>query len=134
MDKSYVGMGIHVCPVCGVEHDEVVLLEKQLRNSLTQHEFVGWKLCLEHQEKFDEGYIALIECTNQPSGLANAKRTGGIAHVRAEVWPHLFDTPVPEQGICFVETGVLQKLQERVGHNHGLNKDPRTASSRDSTL
>lgn len=33
-ERSYVGMGYALCPVCGTKHDEVVLLDKRLRDSL----------------------------------------------------------------------------------------------------
>ena len=113
-EKSHVGMAYHVCPVCGLEHDPVVLLHRYLRKTLTDHEFAGWAMCPEHKAKRDEGYIALVECEERPSPHHEIKRTGNIAHLRAEVWPRFFDRPVPEQGICFVQVGLLQKLEEMI--------------------
>ena len=114
-EKSHVGMGRSVCPVCLQEHDEVVLLDTKLRKTLTRHEFSGWAMCPEHQAKKDEGYVALVEVSNttQPT-LANAKRTGNLAHVRSSVWEHLFNVPIPEQGFGFIEGGVIEKLQEKM--------------------
>lgn len=116
MDKSHVGMGFHVCPVCGVEHDEVVLLQTRLGlpPKLTALEFVGWKMCPEHQKMRDDGYTAMIEVSNKPTGLADAVRTGQIAHIRNSAWPNLFDSLPPEGGIAFAEAGLFTKLQEKV--------------------
>lgn len=112
-------MGYHVCPVCLKEHDEVVLLDRRMRDTLTNHEFVGWELCEEHLKLFNDGYVALVECENQPTGLADAKRTGAIAHIRAEAWPHIFNVPVPPKGLCFVEKGTIEVLARNTGAIHG---------------
>ncbi|AMD43459.1 hypothetical protein ZC03_082 [Pseudomonas phage ZC03] len=112
MDLEYVGMGVHVCPVCLKEHDEVVLINNHLRPTLKRRNFVGWSLCDEHEELWQKGYIALIECSNdkQPT-LENAERTGAIAHVRKEAWSFIFNTPVPGTPIAFVQQGVIEQLQ-----------------------
>lgn len=113
-EKSSVGMGFHVCPVCGQKHDEVVLIDRMLRDRLTTNMFAGWSMCKDHQRLYDEGYIALIEAKNEPTGLNDADRTGQIAHVRKEAWPNIFNAPVPPKGICFVQVGVIADLQSRV--------------------
>lgn len=111
--KSHVGMGHSLCPICCKEHDEVVLVDTRLRQTLTKDMITGWAMCPEHKRLKDEGYVALVEVsnTNAPT-LENAVRTGNLAHVRAEAWPHLFNVPVPERGMCFVEPGAIQKLQK----------------------
>ena len=120
MTKSHVGMGFHVCPVCGLEHDEAVLLQTRLGlpPKLTAHEFLGWKMCPEHQKLQDDGYTAMIEVTNKPSTLKDALRTGRIAHVRNSAWPKIFNTEPPEGGIAFAELGLFDKLQEKVEDHH----------------
>jgi hypothetical protein len=117
MEKSHVGMGVSVCPVCGKEHNEVVLLNTRLKNTLTNHMFMGWELCPVHKTMFDEGCIALIECKNQPKNLNDADRTGLVAHVSAEAFPKIFNTPAPKNqfNLAFVEEGVLAKLGESYG-------------------
>ena len=114
-DRGYVGMGVHVCPVCLKEHDEVVLIDKRLLPTLQRRNFMGWALCDEHEARWQEGYIALIECSNneQPT-LDNAERTGAVAHVRKEAWPHIFNTPVPNTPIAFVQQGVIDRLRAMV--------------------
>jgi hypothetical protein len=122
-EKSHVGMGFHVCPVCLREHDEVVLLDRRLRKSLTRHEFVGWKMCEEHQRLKDEGYIALVCCENQPSSLQDAKRTGDLAHVKAEAWDKIFiNLPVPESGMAFIDQEVFRKIQDMAKHQEPANE------------
>lgn len=113
MPKSHVGMGYSICPVCGTKHDEVVLLDRQLKNTLECDNFMGWAMCPEHEKLRQEGYIALIEVKNQPSGLADADRTGNIAHVRDSAWQKLFNTPIPPKGITFIEVGVLEQIKQR---------------------
>ena len=111
MPKSYVGMGFSLCPVCGTKHDEVVLLDKSLRNSIEKDNFMGWALCPEHERLRTEGYIALIEVRNESKGLEEADRTGAIAHIHAGAWPHIFNQPLPDKGIAFVQEGVITQLQ-----------------------
>jgi hypothetical protein len=116
-------MGYHVCPVCLKEHDEVVLLDRRMRDTLTDHEFAGWQICPEHKKLMDDAYIALIECENQPTGLHDAKRTGLIAHISASAWPHLFNTPIPPQYICFVEKGTIEILQRNTQATYETESD-----------
>jgi hypothetical protein len=118
MEKSHVGMAHHVCPVCTKEHDPVVLLDRRLRNTLTSHEFAGWKMCEEHQKLYDDGYIALIEVTGEPAGVASANRTGRVAHVRAAAWPKIFNSPVPEHGLGFAEVGLFTILEQKMEDHH----------------
>ena len=111
-EKSHVGMGVSVCPVCGCEHDEVVLLDKHLRKTLTRHQFMGWAMCAEHKRLKEEGYVALVEVSNKGAPtLENAQRTGMIAHVRKAMWTSIFNVPAPEKGMAFVEQGTIEKLQ-----------------------
>lgn len=114
-DRDYVGMGVHVCPVCLKEHDEVVLIDERLLPTLQRRNFVGWALCTEHEARWQKGYIALIECSNneQPT-LDNAERTGAVAHVHKEAWPHIFNAPVPNTPIAFVQQGVIDQLRAMV--------------------
>jgi hypothetical protein len=112
MEKSHVGMAHHVCPVCGIKHDPLVLLNRHLRQTLTADEFAGWAMCPEHKKLQDESYIALIEVTNEPKDFGSANRTGMMAHVKSEAFTRLFKQPAPDKGIAFVQVGVIAKLQE----------------------
>lgn len=113
-EKSHVGLGYHVCPVCGKEHDEVVLLDKRLKASLEMRNFMGYELCPEDKEKSKE-YVALIEVSNMPEHdtmqIQEANRTGRVIHVRRTVLPHLVNVEVPaDQTMMFVQQGVIDKL------------------------
>lgn len=114
--KSHVGLGFSVCPVCGIKHDEVVLLNMHLRNSLRKDNFMGWSMCVEHK-KLELEYVALVEVSNttQPT-LENAIRTGVVAHVRREAWPIVFNSKVPNVPMVFVECGVVDKLNAMIPH------------------
>ena len=122
MEKSHVGMAHHVCPVCGTEHDPVVLLDRRLRNTLTRHEFAGWQMCPEHQQLCHDGFTALVEVTNQPQSLADADRTGRIAHVRNTVWAQIFDMPLPDKGLAFVhpEAFAMLEAKHQAAHDEHL--------------
>ena len=119
--KSHVGMGYHLCPVCFTKHDEVVLLDTRLRNTLTREMFVGLKMCPEHQKLWDDNFIALIEVNGQPKDFLSANRTGEVAHIRVEAFKHFFNQPAPNTGVIFVEPGVIQKIADQISLN---SKDP----------
>lgn len=116
-EKSHVGLAYHVCPVCYKEHDPVVLLDKRLQNTLTNHEFAGFELCEEH-EKMREEYIALVEVSNPPPQgekllPKDAKPTGNICHIRRHVFEHICSAKLPaDLPMVYVEPGVLEKIQE----------------------
>ena len=116
-EKSHVGMGYALCPICHKKHDEVVLLDRRLRKSLPRESFTGeFKLCPEHEAMRAE-YIALVEVSNpNPTGAVinpkDAVLTGNIAHVRRTVAPHIFNIELPDTlAFVYVEPGVIEKLQ-----------------------
>lgn len=116
VEKSHVGMAYHVCPVCLEEHDPLVLLDRRLRKTLTDKEFAGWALCPAHEKLRQDGYVALVEVTNQkaPQKLADAERTGRVAHVRVSAWPKLFNMPLPDGGLAFVDPAALDQIRQLV--------------------
>jgi hypothetical protein len=118
MDKSHVGMGYNVCPVCGQTHNESVLLHKHMRPVLTRNEFLGWVMCDEHQKLCHEGYTALIEVNGQPKSLSDADRTGRLMHIRNSVWDQIFNMPLPDQGLCFVDPEAFAKLEAKYEAAH----------------
>ena len=117
-DKSYVTMEQNVCPVCGqVFGTNALLLDKRLRSRFERYTVTGWGMCPEHKALMDQGYIALVGIDPDKSKSMDPQgvyRTGEIAHVRANVWEQIFDVPVPEQGMAFVEPQVINLLQERM--------------------
>ena len=126
-EKSHVGIGFHVCPVCGKEHDEVVLLDNRLKDSLKPRNFVGFELCPEDKEK-SKDFMALIEVSNMPEHdtmqIQEANRTGKIAHVRRSVLPLLVNVEVPaDQDMMFVQEGVIDELVAMVARDASVRQD-----------
>lgn len=120
-EKSWVSLEQHVCLVCGVAFDTGnLLLDKRLRASMQQHTATGWGLCAEHQRLFDAGYVALVECDPEHSGLPlagdrlkpeQAYRTGRLAHVKREAFTRLFNVPLRVGQACvFVDPDVIDWL------------------------
>jgi hypothetical protein len=119
--RSYVSIEQHVCLVCGEAFDTgAIVMDRRLRTRFEQYTKTGWGLCPEHQKKFDEGYVALIECDPQRSGVGdashlkpeNAHRTGRLAHLRRTVFAKVFNAPIEDKLPCvFVEPGVIEKLE-----------------------
>lgn len=96
-EKSYVGTGFYMCPVCGNKHGEELLIDKRMKATLTKDMYLGQTLCDEDQKKFDEGFIAFVECENNPTGdtlnQEDAVRTGRIFHIRQDAIEKIFNTP-----------------------------------------
>lgn len=124
-EKSHVSLEQHVCLVCGTTFDTgCILLDKRLSASMAHHTTTGWGLCAEHQRLFDEGYVAMVECDPQRSGLSsgdarlqpeNAYRTGQLAHLKRAVFADMFNVPIAANQPCvFVEPGVIEQLQAMV--------------------
>lgn len=109
-EKSHVGMGHYVCPVCGEQHGEVVLLDKRLRDTLCRDNMMGYQLCPKHEELSAE-YLALVETTSDPNE-GPAEFTGRTAHLRWEVAEQMFNpTPKREQPFVFVSGDLMDQLQ-----------------------
>lgn len=120
MSNSHVSMEQHQCIVCGRMYNTGTLfLHKRLRQTLEPKTLTGIGLCPEHQQLKDDGYIALIECDPSKSSIRNNRsipsethRTDIMAHIHAAAFTELFDVPLPQERIAYVEPGVIQRLQE----------------------
>ncbi|UYO95566.1 ATPase [Pollutimonas sp. M17] len=109
---------------CGSPYDTGnILLDKRLRQSMVRHTVTGWGLCPEHGRMFEEGFIALVECGPQRSGVPSlgridpeqAYRTGWLAHLRREVFAKVFNVPISaQQPFVFVEPEVIDHLQAMI--------------------
>ena len=118
-NKSHVGMGHALCPVCGTKHDENILIDKRLKPTLERDNFTGWKLCPEHEALRSE-FLALVECSNTPPPGKNiqpedAVRTGNICHMRRSVANQIFNVRLgPTLPMVFVEVGVIATIEAMV--------------------
>lgn len=115
-DKSHVGLGHQVCPICGDKHDEVVLLDKRLRNTLTRDMTIGVSLCPKH-ESMSKEYVALVGVSNTGTSRKlnpeDAIRTGEVAHLRWEVADRMFSVPMDrKQPVVFVDSAVIAHLTD----------------------
>lgn len=107
MEKSHVSMEAQVCVVCGKQFDTgAILLDKRLRKSMEPHTVTGMGLCPEHKKLKDEGYVALVEADQ-----ATNTRLGRVAHLRASVWPHVMNVPVPEGMVAFIDKEGMDKIE-----------------------
>ena len=115
-EKSHVGMGHYECPVCHVEHDEVVLLDKRMRKTLLRNMMMGYALCPQHAKMRDE-YVALVEMSGDPNDAGSgATFTGYTVHVRRTVAKRLFNVAIPDDTDWMaVEVGVIDALQKLQG-------------------
>lgn len=119
-DKSYVTIEKEVCVVCGQPYDTgALLLDTRGRNRFDPVTVTRWGMCPEHQEKKEQGYIALVGADPSKSKTtgtgvlpADAYRTGELAHVRESIWEKLFNIPIPPQGVAFVDPQVIEMLKE----------------------
>lgn len=119
-DKSYVTMEQHQCIVCGHLFDTgALLLDKRLKKTFERHTVTGNGLCPEHQKLFDDGYIAFVEISNETKSSTlqpeEACRTGRIAHVRRAVAADMFNVPIGNEPLAFVEKDVIDFL-EKIQH------------------
>ncbi|MBL8297792.1 MAG: ATPase [Rhodanobacteraceae bacterium] len=121
-DKSYVSLEQRLCLVCGAAFETgAILLDQRLRASLERHTTTGWGLCADDQKRFDDGFVALVECDPRRSGSMagatrvkpeHAYRTGRLAHLRRTVFTQLFHVPIEDVQACvFVEPGVIDRLE-----------------------
>lgn len=120
--KSHVSLEKHQCIVCGKLFDTgAILLDRRLKPSMEPCTVTNYGLCPEDQSKFDEGFVALIECDREKSHLStdpqSAKpedvcRTGLVAHLKRDVFNNVFNVPIADSTpLVFVDQGVIEQLQ-----------------------
>lgn len=120
--KSHVSLEKHQCIVCGKLFDTgAILLDRRLKPSMEICTITDYGLCPEHQSKFDEGFVALIECDREKSKLSTdfqtAKpedvcRTGLVAHLKRDVFDNVFNVSIADSTpLVFVDQGVIEQLQ-----------------------
>lgn len=126
--KSYVTMETKVCPICGKNEDSgAILMDTRMRDRFEHRTATGWDLCAEHRQLFAEGYVALVECSNDPGRSVSrmepedALRTGRIMHLKLPAadalfsyqggaWPRMRDgKPNP---LSFCPPGVIEMVEK----------------------
>ncbi len=114
-DKSFVAIGVDICPICYAEHNETVLLDRRLKDSLPSKVRTSWSLCPKHEAMKAE-YVALIEVSNtNPRTPDDAKPTGNYLHVRRSVAAQIFNVPLPDDiPFAYMGVGVLDALSSKI--------------------
>lgn len=116
-DRSHVSLEQHRCLICGTTFETgTLLLDKRLRPSMERLTLTGWGLCPEHQQLFDDDFIAFVEITNtedtSPS-FESADRTGRVMHIRRPAAEELFGQPFSKP-FAFIALGVIEHIQQNV--------------------
>lgn len=125
-DKSYVTMEQHRCFVCGKDFDTgAILMDQKLRPRFERNTVTGNGLCPEHAKQIEDGYIILIGTTDE----RGINRTGDIIAVRESVFKNIFNVPVPEKKICFIEPGVVTLIKEMANGNRDIPSHPNQESA-----
>lgn len=112
--KSHVGMGHDECPICGAKHNEVVLLDKSLRNTLNPTQTIGISECPECVAKINDDYVALVAIdesrSTAPYKPATAHRTGNVVWIKRIAWSTIFNTPAPKTKFGYCGDDVIALL------------------------
>src|SRR5262245_23107364 len=120
-EKSYVTLEQQKCVVCVKDFDtNNLLMDMRLRNTFDMHTLTGWGLCPECKGKIDAGYVALVgvdPAKTVADDIHHPKphevwRTGDIMFLRASAWERMFDVPVPEKRVAWVDPELVQKLKK----------------------
>lgn len=116
MDKSYVTMEQHQCPICLTTFDTgALLLDQRMRKVFDRNTVTGHGTCAECKKQLDDDRMALVEATNDTARStiqnAEAKRTGNLGWIKRKAAAEIFNVPVIEHPMVFVEVGVLDKLK-----------------------
>jgi hypothetical protein len=120
-------MAQHQCPLCLALFDTgEILLRKDLRQVLNPKTTTGHSLCPACTTHKNNGFIGLVETRDANNGRTtvglDVPRTGNYAHLRREVFEHVFNVPCPEMDFIFVEPGVLEKLQALQAPEQGTDQ------------
>lgn len=121
--KSHVSMEQQVCIVCGIPFDTgSILLDKRLKNSMEKHTVTGWGLCPEHENLFDDGYVALVGVSNKHGTEINlkqdtAERTGEIIHVSRTALNRMLGEELPSKlPMVWADEELMEVFKRNANH------------------
>lgn len=105
------------CPVCDEIHtfECGILLSKEPMLPSEEPVVTGLGLCEKHSKFFEEGYVALIEVSNDTSAdtlsVGAAERTGRVGFLNREAVVELIAPDLEEETpLIYCEEGVLDAL------------------------
>jgi hypothetical protein len=120
MSKSFTTLEQHMCRVTGKLFDTgTLLLDKRLREKYEMHTITGWGYSPEAIEKFEEGYVALVEVDLAKSEVdengqittQGAWRLGGVCYIKKDVLVGIVPTiKINKMGFC--DSEFLKYLSE----------------------
>lgn len=112
--KSYVGMGHDECPICGAKHNEAVLFDRRLRNTLEHKQVIGISECSECTAKINDGFVALVAIdeskSKHPYTPASAYRTGDVVWIKRDSWNLVFNILAPDTKFAYCGEDVVETL------------------------
>ena len=119
--KGIASLEKKICEVCGVEHNNGcgVLLNKNLKEDLEMETVTGFGLCKECEDKYKDGYIALVVIktpgndVDQIVRIEDGERTGTILHIKQDALEHLTESKL-QKGVAmvYVDDEFADKLTE----------------------
>lgn len=118
-EKSFVAMGVEVCPACGNTHSETVLLNKRGIKSFESKQYcTGKSFCPDCSKKIEDGYTILIEVDASKSRFngdgtraTEMYRTGRLAAVKRESWARVFNVPDTGSPVVAIDQEGFAKLK-----------------------
>lgn len=104
-EKSYVGMGFTVCPYCGKENEaNCLLMDRRMRPTLEQRNFIGMELCDEHKKLAEENQLVCLFAVDEVDGTSALHGPGALMSLNTftEIFKEPIENgaPVPEIGQC----------------------------------
>ena len=111
MEKSFVTLAQHQCPVCGkCEDTGEILMDNKLSNRFDMHTVTGFELCSDCKKKREEGFVFLVEIAD-PNNHSFKSRTGRAVTLRKSVYDQIFSTPLGEEGMAMCGPDVIHALE-----------------------
>lgn len=120
MSKSFTTLQQEMCRVTGKPYDTgVLLLDKRMREKFDMHTITGWGFSPEVIEKFEEGYVALIEIDFEKSDKdekgqitpEGAYRLGRIVYIKKIVLEKIVPS-LEIKHMSWAETEFLDYLEQ----------------------
>lgn len=105
--KHGLNPSLACCFACGKEYG-VAILGKLKDDKEAPKYILTQDLCDECKKFIDDGYILCIGYSEVLKG--EPVRTGELVKIRETAFKKIFDTPVPEKKICFIQKEVIEKL------------------------
>jgi len=120
VDKSYVSMEQHVCPICTVKFDtNSILLDRRLKDSMERHTTTGSSICPKCTDMLKDR-IALVGADSEksdylPNGNMSpegAYRTGEIIWMKRSVAKDFINVETENISFIFTDQKVIDQIKQ----------------------